>query len=35
MTGHVELPAYKADVSLAYSNYKLNVDIADSVFADK
>jgi hypothetical protein len=33
MTGHVELPSYKADVSLAYSNYKLNVDIADSVFA--
>jgi hypothetical protein len=34
MTGHVELPAYKADVSLAYSNYKLNVPVADSVFVD-
>jgi hypothetical protein len=35
MTGHVELPAYKADVSLAYSNYKLNVPVADSVFDEK
>jgi outer membrane lipoprotein-sorting protein len=35
MSGHVQLPAYKADVSLAYSNYKLNVAIADSVFDQK
>jgi len=34
MTGHVELPSYKAEVSLAYSNYKLNVPVADSVFVD-
>jgi outer membrane lipoprotein-sorting protein len=31
-TGHVELPSYKADVQIAYSNYKLNVPIADTVF---
>ncbi len=31
-TGHVELPSYKADVKIAYSNYKLNVTIADAVF---
>jgi hypothetical protein len=31
-TGHVELPSYKADVTIAYSNYKLNVAIADAVF---
>ena len=35
MSGHVQLPAYKADVSLAYSNYKLNVAISDSVFDQK
>jgi len=31
-TGHVELPSYKADVTIGYSNYKLNVAVADSVF---
>ncbi|MGP6191171.1 MAG: LolA family protein [Vulcanimicrobiaceae bacterium] len=31
-TGHVELPSYKADVTSAFSNYQLNVVIADSVF---
>jgi hypothetical protein len=31
-TGHVDLPSYKADVRLAYTNYKLNVPVADSVF---
>jgi outer membrane lipoprotein-sorting protein len=31
-TGHVDLPAYKADVTSAFSNYKLNVTIADSIF---
>jgi hypothetical protein len=31
-TGHVELTSYKADVTIAYSNYKLNVAIADTVF---
>jgi hypothetical protein len=31
-TGHVDLPSYKADVTIAYSNYKLNVAIADAVF---
>ena len=35
MNGHVELPAYKADVVLAYSNYKLNVPVSDSVFSQK
>ncbi|MBV9646636.1 MAG: hypothetical protein JO043_04155 [Candidatus Eremiobacteraeota bacterium] len=35
MNGHVELPAYKADVVLAYSNYKLNVPVSDSVFSEK
>ena len=34
-TGHVDLPSYKADVTSAFSNYKLNVDIADSVFQEK
>lgn len=34
-TGHVELPAYKADVTSNFSNYKLNVAIADSVFEEK
>jgi len=33
-TGHVELPSYKADVKSSFSNYKLNVPIADSVFAE-
>jgi len=32
-TGHVELPSYKADVQIAYSNYKLNVAVDDAVFA--
>lgn len=32
LNGHVVLPSYKADVNLAYTNYKLNVAIADSVF---
>jgi outer membrane lipoprotein-sorting protein len=32
-TGHVEIPAYKADVASAFSNYKLNVAINDSVFS--
>jgi outer membrane lipoprotein-sorting protein len=31
-TGHVELSSYKADVTIAYSNYKLNVAIADAIF---
>ena len=31
-TGHVELPSYKADVTIAYTNYKLNVAIGDEVF---
>jgi hypothetical protein len=30
--GHVELPAYKADVTSQFSNYRLNLAIADSVF---
>jgi hypothetical protein len=34
-TGHVELPAYKADVSSSFSDYKINVAVADSLFADK
>jgi hypothetical protein len=33
--GNVDLPAYKAEVSSAFSNYKLNVAIADSVFVEK
>jgi outer membrane lipoprotein-sorting protein len=33
--GHVELPSYKADVTSAFSNYRLNVEIADSVFDEK
>ncbi|MGH7708595.1 MAG: hypothetical protein ACREM8_03570 [Vulcanimicrobiaceae bacterium] len=32
--GHVDLPAYKADVTNVLSNYKLNVPVADSVFAE-
>lgn len=34
-TGHVELPAYKADVTSNFKNYKLNVAIDDTVFAEK
>jgi outer membrane lipoprotein-sorting protein len=33
--GHVDLPAYKADVTSAFSDYKLNVAIEDSVFVEK
>lgn len=32
-TGHVELPSYKADVSAAFSGYKLNAPIDERVFA--
>jgi outer membrane lipoprotein-sorting protein len=35
VTGHVELPSTKADVSTEFSNYKLNVPVADSVFDEK
>jgi hypothetical protein len=35
LSGHVELPAYKANVTSAITNYKLNVAIADSVFVEK
>jgi len=35
LNGRVELPAYKANVTSALSNYKLNVTIADSVFVEK
>jgi outer membrane lipoprotein-sorting protein len=31
-TGHIELPGYKADVSAAFSGYKLNVPIDERVF---
>jgi hypothetical protein len=34
-TGHVDLPAYKADVSSSFSDYKINVAVADSLFSDK
>jgi outer membrane lipoprotein-sorting protein len=34
-TGHVDLPAYKADVNSSFSNYKLNVAVEDSVFVEK
>ncbi|MEO6991632.1 MAG: hypothetical protein ABI346_09535 [Candidatus Baltobacteraceae bacterium] len=33
-SGHVDLPSYKADVKSAFSNYKLNVPVADSVFKE-
>jgi hypothetical protein len=33
-SGHVELPSYKADVTSVFSNYRLNVAIADSVFQE-
>ena len=32
-TGKVELPSYAADVTSTFSDFKLNVDIPDSVFA--
>jgi hypothetical protein len=35
LSGRVELPAYKAKVTSALSNYKLNVAIAESVFVEK
>ena len=35
INGRVELPSYKADVTSAISNYKLNVSISDSVFDEK
>ena len=34
-SGHVELPSYKADVVSNFSNYKLNVAVEDSVFAEQ
>jgi hypothetical protein len=34
-TGHVDLPSYRADVTSAFSNYKLNVAVADSIFVEK
>jgi hypothetical protein len=34
-TGHVDLPSYKADVTSAFTNYKLNVAVEDSVFEEK
>ena len=34
-TGHVDLPAYKADVSSVFSDYKINVAVADSLFVEK
>lgn len=33
--GHVDFPSYKADVTSNFKNYKLNVAINDSVFAEK
>ena len=33
LTGHVELPAYKADVVSAVTGYKLNVPVDDAVFS--
>jgi hypothetical protein len=33
--GNVDLPSYKAEVSSAFTNYKLNVAIQDSVFVEK
>jgi len=35
LSGHVEQAGYKANVTSALSNYKLNVAIADSVFVEK
>ncbi len=34
-TGHVELPSYRADVTSQFSNYELNVAVADSVFEER
>jgi hypothetical protein len=34
-SGHVELPSYKADVTSQFTNYHLNVAIADSVFGEQ
>jgi hypothetical protein len=33
--GHVDLPAYKADVSSVFTDYKINVAVADSLFTAK
>jgi hypothetical protein len=33
-TGRVELPAYKVDTSAAFSNYKINVALQDSLFKE-
>jgi len=30
--GHVEVPAYKADISSSFTNFKLNPNLPDSVF---
>jgi len=35
LTGHVDLPSYKADVTSRLSKFKLNVPIEDSVFEQK
>jgi outer membrane lipoprotein-sorting protein len=35
LSGHVEQAGYKANVTSALTNYKLNVAIADSVFIEK
>jgi len=33
-SGHVELPSYRADVTSQFSNYHLNVAVADSIFQE-
>jgi hypothetical protein len=33
-TGKVDIPHYNADVTSKFSNYKVNVDVPDSVFQD-
>jgi hypothetical protein len=33
-SGHVDLPSYKADVTSQFSNYQINVVVADSVFEE-
>ncbi|MGD0052819.1 MAG: hypothetical protein ABSD03_13540 [Vulcanimicrobiaceae bacterium] len=33
-TGKVDIPHYNADVSSSFANYKLNVDLPDSLFAE-
>jgi hypothetical protein len=33
-TGHVDLPSYKADVTSQFSNYQINIGVADSVFEE-